>query len=67
MKARSTLRGPLGRLQRLAGGVWGVFGNFEVVLGGFAVVFGGLGPSWGDFGPIFSFLVEEDEAKVRRT
>ena len=56
MGARSTLEGPLGRLGWLAGGVWGVFGDFEVVLGGFAAVFGGLGrlgaaldiffPSW---------------------
>ena len=30
----------MGRLGWLAGGVWGVFGDFEVVLGGFAAVFG---------------------------
>ena len=64
MGARSGLWGPLGRLGRLAGGVWGVFGDFWVVLGGFAAVLGGfvgvLGRLWADF----VRLVGEDEAKM---
>ena len=51
MGAGSTLRGPLGRLQRLAGGVWGVFGDFGVVLGDFRDVFCDFGVSLGGFGP----------------
>ena len=43
MNAKSTLRGRLGQL---AGGVWGVFGDFEVVLGGFAAVFSVFLSSW---------------------
>ena len=54
----------MGRLGRLAGGVWGVFGDFGVVFGGFAAVFGGFGTSWGDFGPIFSLLVSPREAQM---
>ena len=45
------LRGPLGRFQRLAGGVWGVFGDFGVVLGDFRDVFCDFGVSLGGFGP----------------
>ena len=64
--ARSGLRGPLGRLGRLAGGVWRVFGDIGVVFGGFVVVFGGFGTSWGDFGPILSLLATPREARVLR-
>ena len=53
MGARSGLWGPFGRLGRLAGGVWGVIGDFGVVFGGFGVVLGGfegvLGRLWADF------------------
>ena len=64
MGARSGLWGPFGRLGRLAGGVWGVIGDFGVVFGGLAAVFGGLEASWGDFGPILSLSGTPRKANV---
>ena len=50
MGARSTFRGPLGRLRRLAGGFWSVSGVFGVLFGSLEASRGGLEasflPSW---------------------
>ena len=67
MGARSTFRGPLGRLRRLAGGFWGVFGVFGVLFGSLEASRGGLEASLGRLWADFVFLVGQDCGQGART